>query len=235
MRFRVSELLEREFKLVPNDGASCSQDELCRLLAAAGIDAVEDDNTFQERDYWDGREVPLAHRNMSCTLADGSGGASIEVKMPMGGQPYLYREFTWHGEGRLETFRDPWFWNAPGLATVRSTFATTGEFHAFVASLRKTAACRARRTYYWLTDDEICKRGDYFAHDTVLVFDRVQGFIDGKAVRPYLEIEIEVTRWAPLEISEIAQRAVDALLAHGFRHAPVSKYRRICQLGGLLV
>lgn len=234
MRFRVTELLEREWKLLPPQGADRSTAELCRVLAAAGIDAVEDDHTLQERDYWDGRDVPLARRNMTCMLAEASGAASIEMKMPMGGEPYLYREFTWQGEGRMATFRDPWFWNAPGLAAVRATFETSGAFGAFVATLGKAAASRTRRIYYWLTDDGICRKGDYFAHDTVLVLDWVQGFIAGRPVRPYVEVEIEVTRWAPAGITEIATRAIDALVAHGYRHAPVSKYRRICQLGGLL-
>ena len=57
--------------------------------------------------------------------------------------------------------------------------------------------------------------------------------MDGRPVAPYIEIEVESAQWARTRVSEIAQRTFDLLIANGCRYSPVSKYRRISQLGGL--
>lgn len=233
MKLRVNQLLEREFKLSPPEGFDCSANNFKSLFAGAGITMVEDWHTLQERDYWDGADFQLARRNMTCMIAETGGQAKIELKMPLQEATYLYREFELIGEGPALEFQDPLLWNAPGLAQVRDQLANDGVFESFIQTLDVVARSRTRRGYYWLTSDAICDQNDFFAHDTVFTLDVVEGQASGLRSPRYDEIEIEVCPWAEA-LSAICERAVTLLLDHGFQKHSTSKYRGICQNGGVI-
>ncbi|CAN7428996.1 hypothetical protein LJR231_002782 [Phyllobacterium sp. LjRoot231] len=235
MKLRLSELLEREVKLIPSDEGGLTESQIVSLFAQNGIDLVEDDHSLQERHYWDGFRKPFAHKNITCLFEPCAPTSYIEFKLPLSSGADLYREFTLRSDQPIEdeVLRDPIFWNAPGLSQIRATFEHRENFQDMLQSLKSTVSSRTRRTYYWITTDERCKKGDYFLHDTVLVFDRVHGFVGERQAVNYNEIEIEVCPWAP-ESTTLAKRAGELLCQDGYTKSPISKYRRICQLANLI-
>jgi hypothetical protein len=230
----MSERTEREVKLLPPPDKHWTDGDICNMLAEGGIDTVSGIHRLEEKVYWDGRDVPLARRDISCIVGAGeTTSACLAMKVPMA-EPHFHREFKWEGEGPLDVFQDPLFWKAQGLTQVGATFASRDELSAFIGTFGSTGSkIQLRRMYFWLTNDEVCSRGDYFANDACLTFDRVQPFAAGRALDPYVEVEIELAPWSRVGFSGLVERTTELLVAQGFRHASVSKYRRLCLAGGL--